>query len=445
MVDRGATRNGPRDGDVRFADAGDDGGRARPSTPRKPCSGPCTGAVRARRLRPGAAVPLPPMELRELDHGSPVDQVLLVRGADLRTKRGGGDDVFLRLELSDRSGSATAMVWDDAAAVADVAVRGRAVRVVGRFEVHERYGRQITLERIEQVAQDEIDLSTLVEGPSRPVVELEQRFRGLIERTEDPWLRRLLDRVFDPSGAFWPRFRAAPAAKHFHEAYPHGLLDHTLRVAESVEHLVPLYQPVDRDVAVAGAILHDIGKAQTYTSDPLAPDLTDVGRLEGHIVIGYEIVRRVVASIDGFPGETARSIRHIVLSHHGKVEYGSPVVPATREAVLVHQADDLAARMGSIDRLERGMAEGDQWSAFDRALGGAVYFGPARGAVEVATDPGPAPAATEDPSPDDPPEPPPAAAVFPADEPTVHRVDPGQTSLMGPGASIPSGMDLRAA
>ncbi|MDB5821281.1 MAG: hypothetical protein JWQ11_4921 [Rhizobacter sp.] len=388
------------------------------------------------------------MELRELDHGSPVDQVLLVRGADLRTKRGGGDDVFLRLELADRSGSATAMVWDDAAAVAEAAVRGTAVRVVGRFEVHERYGRQITLERLEAIAQDDVDLSLLVEGPSRPVAELEHRFRVLIERTEDPWLRRLLERVFDPSGAFWPRFRAAPAAKHFHEAYPHGLLDHTLRVAEAVENLVPLFHPVDRDVAVAGAILHDIGKAQTYTSDPLAPDLTDVGRLEGHIVIGYEIVRRVVASIDGFPGETARSIRHIVLSHHGKVEYGSPVVPATREAVLVHQADDLAARMGSIDRLERGMAEGDQWSAFDRALGGAVYFGPARGGVAVGPpSPSPPPPAPvdEDPSPDDPPEPPPADAVIPEAEPTVHRVDPGQTSLMGPGASIPSGMDLRAA
>lgn len=310
------------------------------------------------------------MELRELDHGSSVDQVLLVRGADLRTKRG-GDDQFLRLELADRSGSVTAMIWEDAAAVAEVAVRGSAVRVVGRFEVHERFGRQIAIDRVEAIAQEAVDLSTLVEGPSQPVAELERRFFALIERTTDPWLRRLLDRVFDPMGAFWPRFRAAPAAKHFHEAYPHGLLDHTLRVAESVEALAPTFAPVDRDVAVAGAILHDIGKAHTYTADPVSPDLTDVGRLEGHIIIGYEIVRRVVGAIEGFPPETARSIRHIVLSHHGKLEYGSPVVPATREAILVHQADDLAARMGSLDRLERGMGPGESWSAFDRALSGA--------------------------------------------------------------------------
>lgn len=371
------------------------------------------------------------MELRELEHGSAVDQVLLVRGADLRAKRG-TDDVFLRLELSDRSGSVTAMVWDDAAAVADVAVRGTAVRAIGRFEVHERFGRQIALERVEAVDQDAVDLSELVEGPSQPVAELERRLRALIGRVEDEWLRALLERVFDPAGAFWPRFRAAPAAKHFHEAYPHGLLDHTLRVAEAVEGLAPLFGPVDRDVAVTGAILHDIGKAQTYTSDPVSPDLTDAGRLEGHIVIGYEIVRRVVGALDGFPPETARSIRHIVLSHHGKLDYGSPVVPATREAVLVHQADDLAARMGSFDRLERGLAPGDEWSGFDRALGGAAYFGPARGGrarpEEVA-----------------PPEEPPPAAEALASEPGHRRDVSPQTSLVDAGSVVPSGMDLHAA
>jgi 3'-5' exoribonuclease len=406
------------------------------------------------------------MELRELEHGSPVDQVLLVRSAELRTKRG-SEDVFLRLELSDRSGRATAMVWDDAAAVADVAVRGTAVHVVGRFEVHERFGRQIQLERVEPLDQDAVDLSELVEGPSQPVAELERRFRALVARTEDPWLRALLERVFDPAGAFWPRFRAAPAAKHFHEAYPHGLLDHTLRVAEAVEGLAPLFAPVDRDVAVAGAILHDIGKAQTYTADPISPDLTDVGRLEGHIVIGYEIVRRVVGLIEGFPPETARSIRHIVLSHHGKVEYGSPVVPATREAVLVHQADDLAARMGSLDRLERGLAPGEQWSGFDRALEGAAYFGPARGgqpsapghpepavpSEPPAMDRGSSPAGVEGPPPappaagqvPPPEDPPPAAAEVVQAAPGPADGAAGQTTLMGPGSGVPSGMDLHAA
>lgn len=316
------------------------------------------------------------MELRELDHGAPVDLVLLVRGVERRARRGSSD--FLRLELADRSQSVTAMVWDDAEEVAAFAVRGAAVRIAGRFEVHDRFGRQIAIKAIESVPLEQVDLTALVEGPSVPVADLERRFAAIVGRIEDVWARELLDQVFARDGAFWARFRLAPAAKHFHEAYPHGLLDHTVRVAEGVEALAPLFGGVDPDVAVTGALLHDIGKAQTYTTDPVAPDLTDIGRLEGHIVIGYEIVQRVLARIDGFPDETARALRHIVLSHHGKQEYGSPVVPQTREAVLVHHVDDLAARMGSFDRLERGLPAGERWSGFDRAVGGPAYFGPTR-------------------------------------------------------------------
>jgi 3'-5' exoribonuclease len=411
------------------------------------------------------------MELRELEHGSAVDHVLLVRGADRRTRKG-SDDVFLRLELADRTGSVVAMVWDDCESVEQVAVKGQAVRVTGRFEVHDRFGRQIQLDRVEAIPQDEVDLSTLVEGPSEPVAALEARFFALVERTGDVWLRRLLERVFARDGAFWPRFRMAPAAKHFHEAYPHGLLDHTLRVAEGVEAMAPLFAPVDRDVAVAGALLHDIGKAHTYTTDPVSPELTDLGRLEGHIVIGYEIVRRVVGDLQGFPPETARSLRHIVLSHHGKLDYGSPVVPATREAVLVHHVDDLAARMGSLDRLERGLGPGDEWSGYDRALSGPAYFGPARGegaprhaeTDPVAGPPVPPPVGAElaggvDAPEDlslpasaeaggpveewDPPVDAPEAEPSPADEaPSRAPEPPAQTSLID---HAPSGLGLHAA
>lgn len=321
------------------------------------------------------------MELRQLEHGAPVDLVLLVREVRRRSRSDG--DEFLRLTLSDRSQQVVGMVWDDAATIAEVAVRGAAVRVGGRFEVHERYGRQIAVERVAAVDPADVDFTTLVPGPDEPVEQIELRFRGLIDRTEDRWLRLLLERVFAADGAFWERFRLAPAAKHFHEAFPHGLLDHTVRVTEAVEALAPIFPGVDRDVAVAGALLHDIGKAQAYTTDPVAPDMTDLGRLEGHIVIGYEIVRRVIGAIDGFPEATARSIRHIVLSHHGKLDYGSPVVPHTREAVLVHHVDDLAAHLGSFDRLQRELADGARWSAFDRGVGGAAYFGPSRGTDAV--------------------------------------------------------------
>ncbi|WP_320668795.1 3'-5' exoribonuclease YhaM family protein [Patulibacter defluvii] len=338
------------------------------------------------------------MELRDLDDGASVDLVLLVRAVSRRVRREGGEP-FLKLELADRSQTLPAIVWEDADEVAGFVVRGATVRVEGKLELSERYGRQLAIERLSPVAREQVDLSTLLEGPSVPVAELERRLAALVERTGDRWIRALLERVFDREGGFWPRFREAPAAKFFHEAYPHGLLDHTVRVAEAVEALVPHFGDVDRDVAVAGALLHDIGKAQTYTSDPIAPELTDLGRLEGHIVLGYEIVRRVIGALDGFPEETARSIRHIVLSHHGKQEYGSPVVPATREAVLVHHVDDLGARMGSFDRLQRGLSPEDRWSGYDRAIGSAAYFGPARREPDPleAVDPPPDAAAVREP------------------------------------------------
>jgi 3'-5' exoribonuclease len=122
-------------------------------------------------------------------------------------------------------------------------------------------------------------------------------------------------------------------------------------------------------------MLHDIGKTEAYNDDPLAIDLTDAGRLQGEIPLGYYLVRRQIEQISGFDPALAQAVLHIILSHHGSLEHGSPVVPATREAVLVHMIDNLGGRLGSFDRLERELPEGESWSRFDRALSGSAYFG----------------------------------------------------------------------
>ena len=113
---------------------------------------------------------------------------------------------------------------------------------------------------------------------------------------------------------------------------------------------------VDHDVAVTGALLHDIGKLEAYSDDAAAIDLTDVGRLQGEIALGYYIVRREIEQIEGFPHELAQEVLHIMLSHHGTLEHGSPVVPCTREATLVHMIDNLGGRLGSFDRVEQELA-----------------------------------------------------------------------------------------
>ena len=119
---------------------------------------------------------------------------------------------------------------------------------------------------------------------------------------------------------------------------------------------------IDRDVAVTGALLHDIGKLEAYTDDPRSIDLTDAGRLHGEIALGYYRIRRAIEEIDGFPAELAQAVGHIILSHHGALEHGSPVVPCTREATLVHMIDNLGGRLGSFDRLEKELAPGRRWS-----------------------------------------------------------------------------------
>jgi 3'-5' exoribonuclease len=154
----------------------------------------------------------------------------------------------------------------------------------------------------------------------------------------------------------------------------HGLLDHTLSVAEAVSAAAGAFGGIDRDVAVTGALLHDIGKTQAYNDDPLAIDLTDAGRLLGEIPLGYYLIRRTIESIDGFDPELAKAVLHIILSHHGKLELGSPVVPATREATLVHAMDNLGGTLGSFDRIERELPDGTAWSRFDRGIDSAAYF-----------------------------------------------------------------------
>ena len=168
--------------------------------------------------------------------------------------------------------------------------------------------------------------------------------------------------------------RVAPAAKYYHQAYEHGLLEHCLGVAQAVSAISATFPGIDRDVAITGALLHDIGKLEAYTEDPQNIDLTDAGRLQGEIPLGYYRIRRAIEDIDGFSPALAQAVLHIILSHHGTLEHGSPVVPCTREATLVHMIDNLGGRLGSFDRIEKELAPGASWSGFDRAINGSAFF-----------------------------------------------------------------------
>ena len=305
--------------------------------------------------------------VRDLTDGQEINSIFVVRAHSRRQRRNG--ETFLKLRLGDVTGSMEAVVWDKVDRLATICPSGAIVRVLGVFCVDERYGGALTIKRMRAAVEGEYDLADLMEGSPVPYSQLCSDLESLVETVQRPHLRALLGRLIGPA------YHEAPAAKYYHQAYRHGLLEHCLSVAEGVSALAAKFPGIDRDVAVAGALLHDIGKVEAYSSVNGAIELTDAGKLLGEIPLGYYMVRRAIEEIEGFPKPDADALLHIVLSHHGKLEHGSPVVPCTREATLVHFVDNLGGTLGSFDRIERTLADGARWSDFDRGISTSAYFG----------------------------------------------------------------------
>ena len=189
----------------------------------------------------------------------------------------------------------------------------------------------------------------------------------LVGTVQRPHLRELLRRLLHSSTPTGAIYHEAPAAKYYHQAYRHA--PRALPVGRPGSQRAGRDLPgIDRDVAVTGALLHDIGKVEAYASVNGAIELTDEGKLLGEIPLGYYTVRRTIEDIEAFPEADADALLHIILSHHGKLEHGSPVVPCTREATLVHFIDNLGGNLGSFDRIEKSLADGALWSDFDRGI-----------------------------------------------------------------------------
>ncbi len=312
------------------------------------------------------------MQVREFVDGCEVAQVLLVRESELRSRRDGGE--YLKVTIGDRTGSVQAVIWDGVGDARELCVPGELVHATGRYSVHPRFGPQLTISAVRRPREGECDRSELLDGPTRSPEQMEADLRELLVTVQDPHLRLLLGTIFGESSPTWSTYRDAPAAKRYHQAYRHGLLEHSLTVAQAVSAISATFPGIDRDIAVTGALLHDIGKLEAYEVTGGAISMSDHGRLYGEIPIGYYMVRRAIERIDGFPPELAQAVLHIILSHHGSLEHGSPVVPCTREATLVHMIDNLGGRLGSFARIEKELPAGEEWSGYDRALGGGAYF-----------------------------------------------------------------------
>ena len=310
--------------------------------------------------------------IRTLKEGDSFQGFLLAQEAAYKTSAKGSE--YLELKLGDASGDLKAFLWDVRAVEGDLeAIRSDVfVRVKGAVTSYN--GRlQLKLDKARFAADAEVgDFSAFFPVRARPVPEMLAELDGCIGSVRDPWIRRLLSALFVEDAALRAAFAQAPAAKSMHHAYLGGLLEHTLSILGMADRACGHYRGLNRDLVVVGVFLHDVGKTAEL-SYQRSIGYTDAGNLLGHIAIESEWISRAVGKIPGFPEELRLQILHIVLSHHGRLEFGSPVLPKTPEALLVHYLDDLDGKLEVMFRAVKDESGSGSWSPFSRALDRMIY------------------------------------------------------------------------
>lgn len=310
------------------------------------------------------------VNVADLAEGQSVEEVYLVKSGSLREARNGKS--YVAAELADATGSVAARAWDARPEHAGVFRTGSYVRVRGFVETYQG-SLQMVLNSFRPVDAADVDMNAFLPATEADVKDLESRLLKLCGSVKDGPLAALLAAFFRDA-EFLERFRTSPAASDFHHACLGGLLEHTVGVAELADLAASGRPELDRDLLVAGALLHDVGKVWELSAGP-SFDYTDDGRLLGHIVLGVLEVERRLSSLKDFPAETRRPLLHLLASHHGQREFGSPVLPVTAEALALHHLDNLDAktRAAAEAGAEPGSVGAD-WSDFQKMLGVRVYL-----------------------------------------------------------------------
>jgi len=283
------------------------------------------------------------------------NQSFLLREKRISTTRTGG--TMLRVTLADRTGSIPGIMFDVPAGMFDQLQEGRGVEASGRVSEY-RDQTQLTLERI--VPTELSNPADFLPVAQRPLDEMEEELDAIIAGIEQPALSALLSAVFDDEETR-KAFTTSPAAKYNHHACVGGLLEHTLSVARLVLTALTLHPQIDRDLAMTAALLHDLGKIDSY--DPITFELTDQGTLWGHLYCGAARIERAITALPSFPDDLKLRLLHASLAHHGRMEYGSPVLPMTLEAIVVFQADQMdSSAQGAVDHYERSADVGGAYT-----------------------------------------------------------------------------------
>lgn len=333
----------------------------------------------------------------EIKDRDPVESVFLVKDKIAAMAKNGKP--YMNLRLMDKSGEIEAKVWDNVdelGALFDkddfVAVRGKASVYLGKM--------QLVISELKRVPEDRVELVDFLPVTGRDIAEMEGELNAVVATIRDRHLRLLME-SFLGDAPFLEGYRTAPAAKGMHHVYLGGLLEHSLSVARLVDTILPLYAPLNRDLLVVGALLHDIGKVREMTF-LRSFDYTDEGKLIGHITIGVEMIQEKIAGIPGFPLETTVLLKHMILSHHGQYEFGSPKRPKTIEATILNHLDDLDAKINGIrTHLGREPESQSRWSSYHRLYDRYFYKdSPGSPEEEVELPPEPETRSTTQPQPE---------------------------------------------
>lgn len=308
--------------------------------------------------------------IESLKPGVVVDDLFVLAEKTLSRKRDGAP--YLLVTLADRSGRIKGVMWDGVDLVDGDIAAGDLVRVKGSISEY-KGNLQLVLRELLPCAPELMNPADFLPATARDVEQMFAGIRNLTASMTNAHLRLLFDRYWEDA-AFVDGFKRAPAAKRMHHAYIGGLLEHTLSMAKLADRIAGHYDGIDRDLLLAGVILHDAGKTREFFYDSRI-DYSDEGRLVSHIVISVEMLNEKLRGLPDFPPTLAVLLKHMIISHHGEREFGSPEPPKTIEAVLLHYIDEIDAKVTGIRDFMAAEDPDADWTSYHRLLGRHFYKG----------------------------------------------------------------------
>lgn len=297
--------------------------------------------------------------VNSLQEGDFVNDYFIAIRKDLRDRQTGGK--FLGMVFKDRTGEIGGILWNNALEVAKLFELGDVVNVRGKVNSYQNR-LQIQIDQVLPLREGDYSLTDLVHTPEGSDQDLKQ-LQAILNGIQNPWLRKLQERFWADAG-FMSRFSTAAAAKKWHHEYRGGLVRHCYEMARLADLMCELYPEIDRDLLLTAVFIHDIGKLSEMSHE-LFVDYTDAGKLLGHLQIGCEMVQEKIRGIENFPEKLRLQLMHCILSHHGELQNGSPIVPKTIEAIVLHHIDNLDAQAAAFSRIIQETREkGQEWSEY---------------------------------------------------------------------------------